>query len=45
MNSDLLFKWILMTNGQTATVDGNEAAASVAYHINEVNTIYPHAPA
>jgi pyruvate-ferredoxin/flavodoxin oxidoreductase len=33
-----------MTARQTITVDGNEAAASVAYRINEVAAIYPITP-
>ncbi|HYM60839.1 MAG TPA: pyruvate:ferredoxin (flavodoxin) oxidoreductase [Thermoanaerobaculia bacterium] len=33
-----------MASKQTITVDGNEAAASVAYRINEVAAIYPITP-
>ena len=33
-----------MSTRQTITVDGNEAAASVAYRINEVAAIYPITP-
>ena len=29
---------------ETATIDGNEAAASVAYRLNEVCAIYPITP-
>src|ERR1700720_1176263 len=32
-------------NGNTAILDGNEAAASVAYRLNEVIAIYPITPA
>ncbi len=33
-----------MTLPKRMTVDGNEAAASVAYRINEVAAIYPITP-
>ena len=33
-----------MTLPEQMTVDGNEAAASVAYRINEVAAIYPFTP-
>ena len=33
-----------MNNSQMITVDGNEAAASVAYRMNEVVVIYPITP-
>src|SRR3954451_5728798 len=33
------------TTPRTATLDGNEAAASVAHRINEVIAIYPITPA
>lgn len=34
-----------MKNGSFATIDGNEAVASVAYRLNEVIAIYPITPA
>ena len=33
-----------VTHGPVATIDGNEAAASVAYRLNEVCAIYPITP-
>ncbi len=33
-----------MTERQVTTIDGNEAAAYVAYRVNEVCTIYPITP-
>ena len=33
-----------MTSSTKLTIDGNEAAASVAYRINEVAAIYPITP-
>ena len=33
------------TNGTSAWLDGNEAAARVAYRLNEVMAIYPITPA
>jgi Pyruvate:ferredoxin oxidoreductase and related 2-oxoacid:ferredoxin oxidoreductases, alpha subunit len=33
-----------MSAKRTSTIDGNEAAASVAYRINEVAAIYPITP-
>ena len=33
-----------MENRQVATIDGNEAAAYVAYRVNEVCAIYPITP-
>ena len=33
-----------MQNQQTLTIDGNQAAASIAYKLNEVIAIYPITP-
>ena len=33
-----------MQQRQTVTIDGNEAAASAAYRLNEIAAIYPITP-
>ena len=33
-----------MTSSRVKTVDGNEAAASIAYRVNEICAIYPITP-
>ena len=45
LKSDVLIQQMMLSNKKIiSTIDGNEAAAYVAYRVNEVCAIYPITP-